>query len=60
MNIKKTATSVKNHVHRNRGKYAAAATFTGMAAYHIRVIAPQWNDFLDEHDLRDAYYAQED
>ena len=52
-------TTVKNHIHRNRAKYAAAGTLIACLALQ-REIAKQWNEFLDEHDLKEAYWADVD
>lgn len=53
--------SAKNHVYRNRGKYAALATLVVCAKLQM-LSAKQWNEFLEEHNLTDAYYThtQED
>lgn len=52
-------TSVKNHVSRNRGKYAFAAGF--LSCYAITNGArKQWNEFLDEKGLTDEFYAPEE
>ena len=51
--------SVKNHIQKHRVKYAVAATVTTCAALHFATVN-QWNAFLDDHDLRDQYYIDED
>lgn len=62
MNIKKTAASVKDHFKRHQTAYAATTTIiaTAVVVNHVRVVVPQWNDFLDAHNLRDEFYALED
>lgn len=48
--IKIKATSAKEHVVRNRAKYAAAATL--VACYSVHYIAlTQWHDFLEEKGI---------
>lgn len=48
--IKSTAVSVKNHVHRNRAKYAAGATFAVMLKLQMHT-ATQWTEFLKEKGI---------
>jgi len=48
--VKKTAVSAKNHIHRNRGKYAAGATFVACTAMHMTAVK-QWNAFLEEKGI---------
>lgn len=51
-------TSVKNHVHNHRAKYAFAAGFT--TCFAITASArKQWNEFLTEHDLLDTFYTND-
>lgn len=47
------------HVHRNRGKYAAATTAAAFLVLMNRN-AKVLNEFLEEHNLLDEYYAPED
>lgn len=48
--IKSKAISIKNHVHRNRGKYAVLVTAT--AFIYIQQIAnAQWTEFLTEKGI---------
>lgn len=51
--------AVKNHVHRNRGKYAFAAGFVSCFAItqHAR---NEWNEFLDAKGLLDEFYSPEE
>ena len=51
--------NVKNHIHRNRAKYAVAGTLTACLALQITA-ARQWNTFLDEKGLKEEYYADVD
>lgn len=51
--------NVRNHVSRNRTKYGFAAGFIAATAIHIKA-AKQWNEFLDENDLTDQFYNEED
>lgn len=52
-------TAVKNHVVRNRAKYAVAATLTVCVALQINN-AKTWNAFLDKHGLTNEYYETEE
>ena len=47
---------VKNHIRRNRAKYAVAATLTVCVAFQYR-IASSWNEFLEENEMLDEFYA---
>lgn len=57
MNTEKIV-KVKNHIRRNRAKYAAAATLTVCVAFQYR-IASSWNEFLEYHNLLDEFYTEE-
>lgn len=60
--LEKTCTkinSVKTHVVNNRAKYAAATTAVAFLAL-IHHNAKALNEFLEEHNLTDAYYTPED
>ena len=59
-NMNEKFVALKNHVKLNRAKYAAAAVLTTWIAVQAFIVAPSWNEFLEEHDLREEYYAQED
>ncbi|QAU06744.1 hypothetical protein SEA_AFLAC_39 [Gordonia phage Aflac] len=51
--------AAKNHVHRNRAKYAVAATLTACVAVQYKA-ATQWNNFLKENDLFEKFYQEQD
>jgi hypothetical protein len=51
--------SVKEHVIRNRAKYAAGATFMVMLRLQFHT-ASEFNAFLKEHDLFDKYYEMDE
>lgn len=56
MTIKEFPSKVKNHVHRNRGKYGiAVGVIAGLAI--LANARSQWDEFLDEQgiDHRDFY-----
>jgi LPS sulfotransferase NodH len=48
--VKKNAVSAKNHIHRNRAKYAAGATLIVMARLNY-MAAKQWSDFMEEKGI---------
>lgn len=48
--IKSVPSNVKNHVHRNRGKYAFAAGAITVFALH-RTAVKQWDQFLAEKGI---------
>ncbi|QAU06271.1 hypothetical protein SEA_RICKMORE_37 [Gordonia phage Rickmore] len=51
--------TAKNHVLRNRAKYAVAATVTVCVAVQYKA-ASQWNEFLKENDLFEKFYQEQD
>lgn len=57
MNDKLTA--VRNHVSRNRAKYAFVAGFAACFAM-TQGARSQWNEFLDEKGLTDEFYSLEE
>lgn len=57
--LKNKLTSVKNHVHRNRGRYAFAAGFATCFAITVQA-RKSWDEFLTEHGLFDEFYTPED
>jgi hypothetical protein len=57
--IKQIAVATKEHVFRNRGKYAVAGTSLVFLAL-LRSNAKTWNAFLEKHELMDEYYAEVD
>jgi hypothetical protein len=48
--VKAKAVSTKNHIHRNRGKYAAGVTFIAMTKLHMIAVS-QWTEFLEEKGI---------
>lgn len=55
----KKITAIKEHLHRNRAKYAFAAGF--LACYAITNRARnEWNEFLEERGLTDEFYLPEE
>lgn len=56
--IKTKASSVKNHVNRNRGKYGLAIGFTAAVAINRQAVKG-WNEFLEEKGLTDEFYSPE-
>lgn len=57
--VKNRVNATAAHVHRNRGKYAAATTAAAFLALMNRN-AKELNAFLAEHDLLDEYYCPEE
>lgn len=57
--VKNVTTSVKNHVHKHRAKYAVVTTAAAFTALMMRN-AEDWNNFLKEHNLYDEYYKTEE
>lgn len=55
MTVKTKLSTVKNHVTRNRAKYAVAATLV-VSAYVYRSQVKVMNAFLTEHNLIDTFY----
>ncbi|WKW86824.1 hypothetical protein SEA_CONLEY_38 [Gordonia phage Conley] len=55
MNTEKIV-KAKKHVIKHRAKYAAATTLALCVAAHIYV-ASAWNEFLDENEMLDEFYA---
>lgn len=53
--IAKKAASVKNHIYRNRAKYAVVATLAVAGVAFVKR-ANEWNEFLDEKGLSDEFY----
>lgn len=51
--------AVKNHVYRNRAKYAVAATVV-VCGYLHRKQVDHMNVFLDANGLMEKYYCPED
>lgn len=49
--------NLKNHIHRNRGKYGVA-TGIAISGYLAVKRAEQWNEFLQEHNLYDEFYNE--
>lgn len=47
---------LRNHIHNHRGAYASLAT-TAVFATLITRNAKILNEFLEEHDLMEAYYG---
>lgn len=54
--MKDKLTAVKAHILRNRAKYAIAGTATVLVGVYVRKIVPEWNEFLKEQGVYDAYY----
>lgn len=57
--LKQKLSTLKNHVHNHRAKYAAGATAT-VATYFVVKRAEQWNEFLNENDLYDKFYNSDE
>lgn len=57
--IKQTAVSARNHIHRHRGKYAAAATLIAMLELQ-QISNRQWVSFLEEKGIDpDEFFCPE-
>lgn len=58
--IKNLKNKTINHVNRNRGKYGIVAG-SGATLYVLNKLdrVAKWNEFLEEHDLTDAFYSPE-
>lgn len=57
--LKQKLSTLKNHVHNHRAKYAAGATATA-ATYFVVKRAEVWNEFLNENDLYDKFYNSDE
>ena len=57
MNLEEKTVVAKNHIRRNRAKYAAGATFVASLALHYR-IASSWNDYLRDQGLLQDFYKE--
>ena len=54
---KNRAVLVAEHIHHYRGRYAVATTFVATVAMFNKMDRlSDWNAFLEEHNLTDAYY----
>lgn len=54
--MNKKLTTVRNHLVRNRAKYAVAATLVVCAVINKARVS-EWDGFLTEHNLLDTYYT---
>lgn len=54
--MSKTVKSVKNHISRNRIKYAVAAVATTAAAVAVQTRVEDWSEFFTNPETFDAKY----
>lgn len=56
-------TSIKEHVHNHRAKYAAATATVATASVALGIgvrVGREWNEFLKEYGVYDAFHGIEE